>query len=76
VQRVKTAGIRQKLGTGENAGTTTPPKERNPKKKNRQDPAPPTRSKAGRLGIAKEFIDLLLEHDVSSLRSSTHASYG
>ena len=33
-------------------------------KKNRQNPAPPTRSKAGRLGIAKEFIDFLLAHDV------------
>ena len=44
-------------------------------KKSRQDPAPPTRSEAGRLGIAKEFIDFLLAHDVSSLRSPTHASH-
>jgi hypothetical protein len=30
-----------------------------------QYPAPPARSKAGRLGIAKKFINFLLDHDVS-----------
>ena len=33
-------------------------------KKGRQNPAPPAGSKAGGLGIAKEFVDFLLEHDV------------
>jgi len=33
-------------------------------KKGRQNPAPPASSKAGRLGIAKKFIDFLLDHDV------------
>jgi hypothetical protein len=33
-------------------------------KKGRQNPAPPTRSKASRLGVTKEFIDFLLDHDV------------
>src|SRR5580765_2747435 len=36
-------------------------------KKSRQYPTPPTRSKASRLGIRKEFIDFLLDHDVSKL---------
>ena len=35
-------------------------------KKCRQYPTPPTRSKPSRLGIAKEFIDLLLDQDASS----------
>ena len=48
--------------------------ERKKSEKGRQYPAPPTRSKAGRLGIAKEFIDLLLDHDVSpSLGPSSHS---
>jgi hypothetical protein len=33
-------------------------------KKGRQYPAPPARAKASRLGIAKKFINFLLEHDV------------
>ena len=33
-------------------------------KKDGQYPAPPAGSKAGGLGIAKEFVDFLLEHDV------------
>jgi hypothetical protein len=33
--------------------------------KGRQYPTPPTGSKAGGLGIAKEFVNLLLDHDVS-----------
>jgi hypothetical protein len=49
--------------------------ERKKSKKDGQYPAPPARSKASRLGIAKKLIDFLLEHDVSSLRSSTHASH-
>jgi hypothetical protein len=36
-------------------------------KKSRQYPAPPTAPNAGRLSIAKEFIDFLLEHDASSM---------
>jgi hypothetical protein len=32
-------------------------------KKGRQYPTPPTRSKASRLGITKEFINFLLDHD-------------
>ena len=32
-------------------------------KKGGQYPAPPTSSKAGRLGIAEESIDFLLDHD-------------
>jgi hypothetical protein len=32
-------------------------------KKGRQYPAPPACTKASRLGIAKEFIDFLLDHD-------------
>ena len=38
--------------------------EREKPKKGRQNPAPPAGSKAGGLGIAKEFINFLLEHDV------------
>jgi hypothetical protein len=34
-------------------------------KKRRQDPTPPARSKASRLGIPKEFIDSLLDHNAS-----------
>jgi hypothetical protein len=34
-------------------------------KKGGQNPTPPTRPKASRLGITKEFIDFLLDHDVS-----------
>jgi hypothetical protein len=34
-------------------------------KKDRQYPAPPTCSEASGLGITKEFINPLLEHDVS-----------
>ncbi len=37
--------------------------ERQKPKKRRQHAAPPAGSKAGGLGIAKEFIDLLLDHD-------------
>jgi hypothetical protein len=33
-------------------------------KKGREYPTPPTGSKASGLGIAKEFIDFLLDHDV------------
>jgi hypothetical protein len=44
-------------------------------KKGRQYPTPPTRSKASRLGIAKEFIDFLLDHDAPSLRSLIRARY-
>jgi hypothetical protein len=44
-------------------------------KKGGQYPAPPARSKAGRVGITKELVDLLLEHDVPSLRSPIPASY-
>jgi len=29
-----------------------------------QDPTPPAGAKASRLGIAKEFVDLLFDHDV------------
>jgi len=29
-----------------------------------QYPAPPTRSKASRLGITEEFINFVLDHDV------------
>jgi hypothetical protein len=43
-------------------------------KKGRQYPTPPTCSKASRLGIPKDLINFLLDHDVSSLRFSTHAS--
>jgi hypothetical protein len=39
--------------------------ERKKSKKGRQHPTPPTGSKASSLGIAKEFVDLLLDHDVS-----------
>jgi hypothetical protein len=39
--------------------------ERKKSKKGRQYPTPPTRSKAGRLGIAKEFVNFLLDHAVS-----------
>lgn len=49
--------------------------EREKSAKNGQYPTPPARSKAGRVGIAKECIDFLLDHRVSSLLSSTHASY-
>src|SRR3981189_2573739 len=49
--------------------------ERKKSKKGRQYSTPPACSKASGLGIAKEFINLLLDHDVSSLRSSTTASY-
>ena len=38
-------------------------------KKDCQYTAPPPRSKPGSLRIAKKFIDLLLDHNVSSLRS-------
>lgn len=41
--------------------------EREKPKKDRQYPAPPARSKARGLVITKEFIDLLLDHDVPSL---------
>jgi hypothetical protein len=44
-------------------------------KKGGQYPAPPASSQSGRLGITKEFIDLLLDHDVPSLRTSILASY-
>src|SRR5262249_40251832 len=33
----------------------------------RQYPAPPTRSKAGGLGITEESVDLLLDHNAPSL---------
>ncbi len=33
-------------------------------KKGGHYPAPPTRSKASRIGITKEFVESLLEHDV------------
>jgi hypothetical protein len=48
--------------------------EREKSEKDRQYPAPPARSKAGRLGVSKELINFLLDHDVPSLRPSTHAS--
>jgi hypothetical protein len=38
--------------------------ERKKPEKGRQNPAPPTGSKGGGIGIAKEFVDFLLEHDV------------
>ena len=38
--------------------------EREKSKKGRQDPAPPPGSKAGGIGIAEEFVDFLLEHNV------------
>jgi hypothetical protein len=38
-------------------------------KKGRQYPAPPARSKAGRLVITKEFINFLLDHDLLKLTS-------
>ena len=41
--------------------------ERKKSKKGRQYPAPPTGSKATRLGITKKFINFLLDHDVTSL---------
>jgi hypothetical protein len=43
--------------------------ERKKSKKRRQYPAPPARSKAGSLGIAKKFINFLLDHDAPSLLS-------
>jgi len=39
--------------------------EREKSKKGRQYAAPPTGSKASRVGIAKEFVDLLLDQDAS-----------
>ena len=44
-------------------------------KKDRQYPAPPAGSKAGRLGISKELVDFLLDHVAPSLRFWTQASY-
>jgi len=38
--------------------------ERKKSEKGGQHPAPPAGSKAGSLGIPKEFIDSLLDHDV------------
>jgi len=44
-------------------------------KKGRQYPAPPAGSKASGLGIAKEFINFLLDHDGSRrLREKTLAT--
>jgi hypothetical protein len=39
--------------------------ERQKSKEGGQYPAPPTRSKAGRLAIAKECVDFLLDHAAS-----------
>ena len=73
MQRVKRTefGGSQELGKmqAENAA------EREKSKKGRQNPTPPARSKASRLGIAKKFINFLLDQDASSLRSSTHANH-
>jgi hypothetical protein len=41
--------------------------ERKKSKKGRQYPTPPTGSKASRLGITKEFINFLLDHDEANL---------
>ena len=38
--------------------------------KDRQNPAPPARSKACGFGIAKEFVDFLLDQDAPSLNPS------
>jgi len=48
--------------------------ERKKSKKGRQYPTPPTGSKASRLGITKEFINFLLDHDEANLCASTHGS--
>src|SRR5580704_14692842 len=50
--------------------------EREKSKKDRQYPTPPARSKASGLGVSKELINFLLDHDVPSLRFSTHARDG
>jgi len=67
VQRIKRTefGGSQELGKVQAENAT----ERQKSKKDRQYAAPPARSEAGGLGIAKEFVDFLLEHDASSLRS-------
>jgi hypothetical protein len=49
--------------------------EREKSKKNRQYATPPARSKASGLGIAKKFLDFLLEHSAPSLRPPAQASY-
>src|SRR5215470_3669391 len=43
--------------------------ERQKTKKHRQYPAPPTGTKTSGFSIAKEFFDLLLDHDVSYFNS-------
>src|SRR5258706_12632946 len=48
--------------------------ERKKSKKGLQYPTPPTGSKASRLGITKEFINFLLDHDEANLCASTHGS--
>ena len=49
--------------------------ERRNSKKSRQHAAPPTRAKVGGLGIAEEFVDPPLDHEVTQLTTYSRLTH-